>query len=159
MKTKKILFTTSGILKIIISAFGVLIFALVLLLSGMLKETLLSDVEALNEMMNELVAIDSSYAYILEMSSEEFVNYIMNMLNTLSIFVLLMCISGIVLGIFNLVFAKKYDTMLAHHKGKKIIFMIVNLICYWGVVTNVLTIIALWLKDEQKIDNNQILVN
>lgn len=159
MKAKKILFTISGILKLVAGGFLILVFGLALLLSNTLKEVLLSDFSVIQSVIDEMIALDPSFTYLQEMTSAEIVEFIMTPVNAICIFLLVMGICGVVFGIFNLIFAKKYNEMLAGKTGKKVLFMILNLLFYWGLATNVLTIVALFLKDSPKTENSQILQN
>lgn len=152
MKAKKILFTTSGILKLVVSGFMILVFGLALLLGNALKELFLADYTIIEEIINELVALDPSFAYLQEITQAEVVEYIMSMVSAIYIFLLIMGLCGVVFGIFNLIFAKKYNDMLAGRTGRKVLFMIFNLLFYWGLATNVLTIVALFLKDSPKVE-------
>lgn len=152
MKAKKILFTTSGILKLVVSGFMILVFGLALLLGNALKESFLADYSMIEEVINELVALDPSFAYLQEISSAEVVEFIMSIVSGICVFSLFMGLCGVVFGIFNLIFAKKYNDMLAGRTGRKVLFMIFNLLFYWGLATNVLTIVALFLKDTPKIE-------
>ena len=152
MKAKKILFTTSGILKIVVSGFMILVFGLALLLGNALKEAFLANYAMIEEIINELVALDPSFAYLQEMTQAEMVDFIMSPVSAICVFFLIMGLCGVVFGIFNLIFAKKYNEMLAGRTGRKVLFMIFNLLFYWGLATNVLTIVALFLKDSPKVE-------
>lgn len=159
MKAKKILFTTSGILKLVASGFMILVFGLSLLLGNVLKEAFLADFSMIEEIINELVALDPAFAYLQEMTQAEVVDFIMSPVSAICVFLLIMGICGVVFGIFNLIFAKKYNEMLAGKTGSKVLFMIFNLLFYWGLATNVLTIVALFLKDAPKTENFSNLQN
>ena len=76
----------------------------------------------------------------------------MSIVSGICVFMLFMGLCGVVFGIFNLIFAKKYNEMLAGRTGRKVLFMIFNLLFYWGLATNVLTIVALFLKDSPKVE-------
>lgn len=146
MKAKKVLFTTSGVLKIVVSAISLLFFLLIILLCRVVVEAMVSNEETMAEFLASVGEMDTSN--LSQMSVEEFQNYLISSLNSFCWIVIFMSISGIVLGIFNVIFAKKYDPMLMGKKGKKIIFTICSLIFYPGLITNILTIIALFLKDN-----------
>lgn len=159
MKAKKILFTTSGILKLVASGFLVLVFGLSLLLGNVLKEAFLADFSMIEEIINELVALDPAFAYLQEMTQAEVVDFIMTPVSVICVFLFIMGVCGVVFGIFNLIFAKKYNEMLAGKTGSKVLFMIFNLLFYWGLATNVLTIVALFLKDAPKMQNSSNVQN
>ena len=159
MKAKKILFTTSGILKLVASGFLVLVFGLSLLLGNVLKEAFLADFSMIEEIINEIVALDPSFAYLQEMTQAEVVDFIMTPGSVICVFLFIMGVCGVVFGIFNLIFAKKYNEMLAGKTGSKVLFMIFNLLFYWGLATNVLTIVALFLKDAPKTQNSSNVQN
>lgn len=149
MKTKKVLFTTSGIIKLVASGIVLLIFGLALLLTGVIKKGFLENYDDLLNMINELVAQDSQYAYLLELDKVALVDEIMTPVTLICVFFIFMSLTGITFGVFNLVFANKYQTMLMNKTGKKVIYLVCMLLFNWRLVTNILTIIALFLKDKQ----------
>ena len=55
MKAKRLLFKTSGIFKIIVGVCVFGIFALILLLSGVLKDMLIEDTEMLNSLLADVI--------------------------------------------------------------------------------------------------------
>lgn len=148
MKAKKILFTSSGILKLVFCGFVLLVVIAVFLLSGFIKESFLADTAGLQEIIDELVSIDSSYAYLSEYSAEQCVDFIFEFVNIFCILSLIYSLCGIVWGIFNLIFAKKYDTMIRDRLGRKITFTILSVLLAPELVTMTLTIIAIWLKES-----------
>ena len=101
MKAKKILFTTSGILKLVASGFLVLVFGLSLLLGNVLKEAFLADFSMIEEIINEIVALDPSFAYLQEMTQAEVVDFIMTPVSVICVFLFIMGVCGVVFGIFN----------------------------------------------------------
>lgn len=149
MKTKKVLFTTSGIIKLVASGIVLLIFGLAILLTGVIKKGFLENYDELLNMITELVAEDSQYAYLLELDKVALVDEIMTPITLICVFFIFMSLTGITFGVFNLVFANKYQTMLMNKTGKKVTYLVCLLLFNWGIVTNILTIIALFLKDKQ----------
>lgn len=145
MKAKKILFNLSGILKCIASAFAILLFGLVLLLGDAFKQAMLENPEYLDMITKEFSAIES-YA---GMTPNEILDFAFRIVKGFSVAMIFMGCAGITLAVFNFIFAKKYDSMLKNKTGNKVIFMVVSLLFYVGIASNVLTIIALFLKDER----------
>lgn len=153
MKAKKPLFLTSGILKIVVCAISFLIFFLISLMIEPIIESICGTPEAYQEMLNQLADVSpAEYAYWQSKDLAEFQAYLMNTVNALCGVALFTSVTGIMFGIFNIIFAKKYNTKLAGKTGKKVTFMVFELILYPGLITNVLSIIALWLKDD-KVEN------
>lgn len=149
MKTKRALFTTAGIIKLVISALIILIFGLSLLLTGFIKESFLNNYETVQEMVDQLIASDSSYAYLQELEHAQVIDIIMEPVISLCVALVVMGVSGIVFGIFNLIFAGKYNEMFLGSKRNKIIYTVCLLILNWGIVTNVLSLVGVWVKDEK----------
>lgn len=113
-------------------------------------ESICGTPEAFQEILNQMAEISSEeYAYWQSKSLAEFQAYLMNMVNVFCGLALFTSVTGICFGIFNIIFAKKYNTMLAGKTGKKVTFMVFELILYPGLITNVLSIIALWLRDDK----------
>lgn len=149
MKTKRALFTTAGIIKLVISALIILIFGLSLLLTGFIKESFLNNYETVQEMVDQLIASDSSYAYLQELEHAQVIDIIMEPVISLCVALVVMGVSGIVFGIFNLIFAGKYNEIFLGSKRNKTIYTVCLLILNWGIVTNVLSLVGVWLKDEK----------
>ena len=148
MKAKKILFTVSGILKIVVGV-GVLgLFLLVFLLNGLLKEALMSDMTTINEVVQTMILEDPENAFLLELGTEELVSYLLGTLTPLCIFMIVWGLVSIGLGVFTIILSKKYDSWLRNSTSKKIIFTIVDYIGYVGLLANILTTIGVYLKDK-----------
>jgi len=152
LKAKRILFMSSGILKCVISGFVVLLFGLALLLLGMLREGFLANTETINMLINELVAIEPKFEYLQSQPVAESVDFILGIVKGISIILLIMGVCGIALGIFNLLFAKFYKSWLLCNTKRKVIFTILTWLLYWEPVTNILTTVALYLRDRKKTD-------
>lgn len=148
MQTKRILFKTSGIFKIIVGACVFGLFALILLLSGVLKDMFMEDTEMLNSMVNEIVRDDPEYTFLLSYETEELVNYLFGALYGVVIFMTISGLASIGNGIFTLIIAKKYDIWLRGNLKNKILFTIFDYILYVGLVFNILTTIATFIKDK-----------
>jgi len=157
MKVKKILFITSGVIKCAVGGMMILLFGMVLLLNGFLKNAFIESSTQLVELINELVSMDSSYAYLLEYSHEQMADFILSTINTFAIVMVIMGIIGVVLGVFNFIFAKKYGIMLQGRRGRKIALTVISFICYWEIISNIFTTIALFSKDEKM--ENTIIIN
>lgn len=148
VKAKKILFKTSGIIKIVVSALALILFLLLIALSKTIIEQMLITEENFETMITEMLAVDPSATFLQDMDLAQFQNYMSSILNTFCAIAIFVSVAGIVLGIFNLIFAKKYDKFINGKLWKKVTFTVVSLIFYPGIVTNILTIIALFLKDN-----------
>lgn len=148
MKSKKILFTTSGILKIVLGAGVVLIFGLLLALSGILKSSFLENYSLIEQLVDELVLQDSSYAYLQTLDKIEVINYVMKPVMIFSGVLLVIGISTIVFGIFNVIFNKTYDEMLRYKKANKFLFVILEFLFSLGLVTSILSTIGVFLKEK-----------
>ena len=156
MKAKKTLFTTSGILKIVLGAGVVLIFGWILALSGILKASFLENYSLIEQLVNELVIQDPSYAYLQTLDKVEVINYVMKPVMILSGVLLVIGISTIVFGIFNIIFNKTYDEMLRYKKTNKFLFVIFEFLFSLGLVTSILSTIGVFLreKDEKEPKND-----
>lgn len=153
MKAKKVLFTTSGVLRLVACGCLILLFGLILLLGNTIKQAFLNDYSYIEGILQELVAEDPSYEYLLSAPHEEVINMIMQPIIYFSIFMLISSCVGIVFGVFNLIFAKKYDNILKCNTRNKVIFIVFEWIFGLGLASNILSTIAVFLKDKPSIDN------
>lgn len=156
MKAKKILFKTSGILKIVVSSLAFIFFVLIMLLSKVLIEQILTE-ETFEQFVNEMIAIDPNDTFLQEITLVDLQEYLIGAVNTFCGVILFFSASGIAFGVTNLVLAKKYDTVLQNRLGRKITFMIFSLILSPEIITNTLTIVALFLKDSSPKDNIEVI--
>ena len=151
MKAKKTLFLTSGILKLVACGISFLLFFIISLLVEPIVEGIIANPEIYNELINEMAAVEPA---VLQMDAMQIEALLLNTMNTVIMYVLLISLFGIVFGIFNVIFAKKYDKMLAGKTGKKVTFMVFEILFYPGLITNVLSIVALFLRDDKIVNNN-----
>jgi len=147
MKTKKILFTTAGVLKCVVGGCVLAFFLLMLLLSGVVKEAIIKNGDLLEKMIEEMVQEDPGMAHLLEMSNQEIADYLMGSVVTFAIIMSLMGATSITLGVFTLIFAKKYDIMLRANVKRKVIFTVLDYLFYIGLIAKILTSVALFIKD------------
>lgn len=148
MKAKNILFKVSGILKIVVGA-GVLgLFLLILLLNGLLKEALLHDMQAVNEIVKSMVVDNPEKAFLLELADEELVAYLLGTVTPICIFMIVWGLTSIGIGVFTIILSKKYGEWLRNRLGRKIVFTIIDYVAYIGLISNILTTIAVFIKDK-----------
>ena len=148
MKTKKILFTTAGVFKCVVGGCIFALFLLVLLLSGLIKDVLVQDGELLQQMVQELVQEEAEMAFLLEYSNAEIADYLLGTVNIFAIVMIIVGLCAITLGVFTLIFAKKYNTMLQNRLKRKIIFTVLDYVFYIGLIANILTSVAIFTKDK-----------
>lgn len=152
MKSRVILFKTSGILKIILASCVFGLFLLVLLLSGVIKNFYLENFSLIDAIVTEAVQQDPSQAFLQTMENAEVVDYIMKPVMQISIFLMFYGIIGIGFGVLNLIFAKKYKDWIENQKSKKVLFVVFQFVFAIGIVTNILSTIAVFLKDKNKLN-------
>ena len=147
MKTKKTLFKISGILKIVVGAGVLALFLLMLLLNGVIKEVLIQDVSAVNELVESMILDDPEYKFLLELNTEEIVTYMLGTITPACIIMIVWGLASVALGIFTIVLGKKYDIWLRDRLGRKIAFTVIDYIGYIGLIANILATIAVFIKD------------
>ena len=131
------------------SGFAILLFGLMIALSGFLKSSMVESGAQLEELIKELVVIDSSYEYLLQSSYEEMASFLLGTVNAIAIFMVIMGIIGITLGVLDFILAKKYKEIMQGKLGKKIALTVVSFVFYWEFVSNIIRTVALFLKDEK----------
>lgn len=147
MKTKKTLYKISGILKIVVGGGVLALFLLVFLLNGMIKDVLMQDMTALNEIVESMIIDNPEYEFLLELNTEEVVTYLLGTITPICIIMIVFGLLSISLGIFTIILGKKYDMWLRNSLGRKIAFTIIDYIVYIGLLANILTTIATFIKD------------
>ena len=147
MKSKRILFKISGIIKCVVGGGVLFLFGIMLLISGIFKKSLLDDLTMINSLFEEMKAIDPT-SELLTLSPEELVNYVMNMINVFSIVMIVFSLATITLGIFSLLFARNYDLWLRHRLGAKILYSVLDCLFSLGLIAKVLALVAMYIKDK-----------
>lgn len=147
MKTKKTLFKISGILKIVVGGGVLALFLLVLLLNGLIKDVLMQDMAALNEIVESMIIDNPEYEFLLELDTEELVTYLLGTVTPACVIMIICGLLSIALGIFTIILGKKYDMWLRNRLGRKIAFTIIDYIGYIGLLANIITTIATFIKD------------
>lgn len=148
MKTKKILFTTAGVFKCVVGGCVLGFFLLMLLLTGVIKDTLLQNTELFEELLEGAISGDSSMAFLQDMTNSEIADYLMKTVNGFALFMVFLGATSLTLGIFTCIFAKKYEFMLKCKTKRKVIFTILDYIFYIGLIANILTTVAMFIKDK-----------
>ena len=154
MKSKVILFKTSGILKIVLAGTIFLLFLLVLLLSGVLKNFYLDNYTLVEEMVAETVRNDPSQAFLQTTEDAEVVDYIMKPVIQLALFFVFYGLIGIGFGVLNLVFTRKYDDLIGDKTSKKVWFVVMQFLFAVGIITNILSTVAVFVKDKKKLNED-----
>ena len=154
MKSRVILFKTSGILKIVLAGAIFLLFLLVLLLSGVLKNFYLDNYTLVEELVAETVQNDPSQAFLQTMENAEVVDYIMKPVMQLALFFVFYGLIGVGFGVLNLVFTRKYDNLIGDRTSKKVWFVVMQFIFAVGIITNILSTVAVFLKDKKKLNED-----
>ena len=147
MKSKRILFKISGIIKCVVGGGVFVLFGIILLISGLFKKALLEDLTLINSLIEDMKAIDPS-SELLALSPEELVEYVMNMINAFSVVMIIFSLATITLGIFSLLFVRNYDLWLRHRLGAKILYSVLDCLFSLGLIAKVLAIVAMYIKDK-----------
>jgi hypothetical protein len=99
-------------------------------------------------MIEEMVQDDPEMKFLLDMSNKEIADYLMGSVITFAIVMSLLGATSITLGVFTLIFAKKYDVMLRCNVKRKVLFTVLDYLLYIGLIAKILTSVALFIKDS-----------
>ena len=147
MKTKRILFKTSGIFKCITGGAIFLFFMLGLLLIGSIKNMYIDNAELLNSLLDSLIVEDPEYKFLLEMSPEQIADYLFNSVYVICAVLAFLGLTSITSGVFTLIFIRTYNVWLRGRVGIKVLVTILDCLFYVGLIAKVLSIVAIYLKD------------
>ena len=149
MKAKKILFLLAGIANCVMGGFGVLLGGLVLILNRVLRLSFEASFDFVENYIKELVSQDSEYEYLLDVSKEEAIDFVIKSCNMLAVAMFLLGAVVVVFGIINLLLSSQKH--YAKFKQKKI-WKVLLITSSWVImcinVVNILTTIACCLKDK-----------
>lgn len=150
MKARKILYFFAGLINVILGGCGTLLGLLVFLFGGTLRATFNSTKEIVVEFVEELAGADSKYDYLRDYSHEEVVDFIMRLAKITGIVLILLGLIFIMFGVFNFLLKKRHDSVLGGRKYLKIIFVVSSWILLILNVANILTTVAVFLKDKKQ---------
>ena len=108
----------------------------------------MQDVAGINEIVESMVLDNPEYEFLLELNTEEVVTYLLGTVTPLCIFMIVCGLASIGLGVFTIILSRKYNYWLRNRLGRKIAFTIVDYIVYIGFISNILTTIAVFIKDD-----------
>lgn len=147
MKAKKILYLIAGILKIAASSVVLLFGILFLLLGQLFRSVLKASYSIVEQTIKELIATDASYSYLESYTQEQAIEFIMKYVNIMAIFAILIGLIWLAFGIINVLLFKRPQNLT---KKKGIWLLIGTWILTFINISNILTTIAIFLKEKRK---------
>ncbi|MBQ7351750.1 MAG: hypothetical protein IJW59_02640 [Clostridia bacterium] len=149
MRAKKILFFIAGLVEAIIGALGILFGGLMLALKGLLKTAFNASYESVQEIINE-IGKEEKFSYLLTASKEECINFIIKYVQLFGFIFLVMGLIWAMFAVFNFLLTSvtKYNAF-KDKKWLKIMFVIGIWVLMPMNVANILTTIAVFLKEKQ----------
>lgn len=159
MNKRKLLYTIAGIFNCVIGGIGAFFGLMILFISKVAKNMFSSSTEIIDEFVNSLARESSKYEYLLNSSNEEIISFIMKIVYLFSLFLLICGIIWIVFGVFNLKLSSRHYSFWNKHPRLKLWFVIGTWVLMLFNVANILTTIAVYLKDKENPEINQPLYN
>lgn len=151
IKAKKILFLISGILKVVVSALGLIVCFVVLFLRKVFKELMKALVEGIKTAAEKLPAGDEGRE-ILKVSTDELTGSFMSIITIIFVIMFLLSVSYMVFGIINIRLGSgnRYQSIT---KKKRIWLVVLSWLISFEIFTNTMTTVAIFLKDKNSIED------
>ena len=146
---KKVLLIISGILKSVMAGIILIIGAFSFLINGTLKSMYSETEDILYEFVDIMIGIDEkAYSFLLDYDVEQVLDFVMSFVSKVGIALIVLGAIILIFAILTFLIAKDKIEL---NKTTKIIFIIVMLIgTLVFSVSNILTIIALYLNGKNK---------
>ncbi len=150
---KKVLFLVGGIIKVAFGGFVFLVSGVMFLLKGFFQNAFEDDFSALSDMVEALAADDPKYAYLLEATEAEVIDFVMSSINAFSLFALIFSAIWIAISVYSFVITKKLSSFDTQKKGSIVITVISWLVSPLAIST-ILYTVATCLKKGKKVSTN-----
>lgn len=137
---KKTLYIISGIIKVAVGGFGLLIGLLLLLLKSVIQGMFDANPEALNEMINGLTEMEE-YAYLKDSTKDEQMDFVFGVLSKFALVLILITIAWVVIAIFLFILAKRISAD-DFQKKMSITLTVLSWVVSMFTISTILTTIA-----------------
>lgn len=148
MKARKVLYILSGVFNCVIGGlgcfFGLMFFAISKLIKNMFKES----GEIVDGFITELAASSKEYEYLLDMSREEMIGFMMKVVYILSAVLIVLGLVWIAFGVFNCLLARRHQLVFGKRPVLGIIFVVASWLLLTFNIANITTTVAVFLKDK-----------
>ena len=158
MKVNRILFILSGVIRSVVAGFSALITLLMLGLRGVIKEMLATTYEIVDNLVKELSSTDASYAYLLENTNEQNVEFVLSIVDKFCVIVLIWIAVMVALAVFNFLYARKCKIERPLVDWKSITMVVVSWLCPFSWVSATLTTIGVFYKKKRKNTTGDIVI-
>ena len=147
MKLRRTLYLWSGILNCVAGVIASLLGVLVLLLGKLIRAMFDAQYEIIEEFIKEVAKADSEYAYLLDLSKEEAIAFVMGIANTFFVALLIVGIVAIILGVINVKLRHSHDRVFAGKTAKKWLLVIVTwVVTGINFISAIATTVAVFMK-------------
>ena len=150
MKAKNILYLLAGIFNCVFGGLMVIFSLMAFLIKGTIRTAYAQSESVLKDFVEELVAIDDKFSYLLDYNSEQVTDFIMKLVTIFALSVLLVGLIWIAFGVFNILFSNIWKFEINKKKGWRITFIVLSWLLLWFNISNILTTIAACLKVKIK---------
>ena len=148
MKARKILYICSGVFNCVIGGLGCLLGLLFLALTKVIKNMFSDSADLLNEFAKELAAISTDYEYLLDVSKDEIVSFIMRIVLIMSFVLIVLGLIWITFGVFNCLLSSRHVLVFGKRPVLKILFVVASWLLLTFNIANITTTIAACLKNK-----------
>ncbi len=154
MKTRKVLYILSGVFNCVVGGLGCFFGLMFFVISKLIKNMFSESSELVDGFITELVATDKEYEYLLELSREEMVAFMMKIVYILGAVLIVLGLIWIAFGVFNCLLSNRHQLVFGKRPALKIVFVVASWLLLTFNIANITTTIAAFLK-VQKGENNQ----
>lgn len=150
---KKTLYIISGVLKVVVGGFAIVISLLLVLLQSLMRSTLEADPKILEEMIKGIAEVEE-YAYLNDYTQSEQIDYVLGVLSKFALVVGIIAITWVVLAIFLFILAKKISRE-DFRKKESIILTVISWVVSMFTISTILTTIATCLRKRKNKEKHE----
>jgi hypothetical protein len=156
MKTRKVLYTLSGVFNCVIGGLGCFLGLMFFAISKLVKNMFAETSGLLDGFVAELAKTSSDYEYLLDASKDEMIAFVMKIVYILSAVLIVLGLIWIAFGVFNCLLSTRHELVFGKRRALKIIFVVASWLLLTFNIANITTTIAVFLKDKDGINSQPL---
>ena len=148
MKTRKVLYILSGVFNCVVGGLGCFLGFMFFAISKLIKNMFSETMGTVEGFITELAATSKDYEYLLELSEEEMVGFVMKVVYIMSAVLIILGLIWITFGVFNCLLSSRHQLVFGKRPVLKVIFVVASWLLLTFNIANITTTVAVFLKNK-----------
>lgn len=148
MKARKVLYILSGVFNCVVGGLGCFLGLMFFAISKLIKNMFTETSSIVDGFITELAASSKDYEYLLELSREEMVGFMMKVVYIMSAILIVLGLIWIAFGVFNCLLSSRHQLVFGKRPILRIVFVVASWLLLTFNIANITTTVAVFLKDK-----------